>query len=351
MKTAEIDCETFLPVASDQDPVAGNTVDRTEPPSDETLLDAYSLAVVRAAELVSPSVVKIEVRKRTNPYRYPPEAGGSGSGFVISPDGFVLTNSHVVHRAEKIEVVLGDGRRPDAHLVGEDPDTDLAVVRIYAPNLVAARLGESKSVRVGQLAVAIGNPYGFECTVTAGVVSALGRSFRSNSGRLMDNIIQTDAALNPGNSGGPLVNSRGEVIGVNTAVILPAQGICFAIAIDTAKYVTGWLIKEGRIRRSYIGVGGQNTRIHRRIVRHLHLPVETGLLVLYVESDSPAQSAGLREGDVVVEFDGHPVSGIDELHKLLTESQIGRRSSLVVIRNTETLQLEIVPEESPRQQA
>jgi S1-C subfamily serine protease len=242
--------------------------------------------------------------------------------------------------------VLADGRRPDAHLVGDDPDTDLAVIRIYAPNLKPVRFGDSAALRVGQLAIAIGNPYGFQCTVTAGVVSALGRSFRARSGRLIDNIIQTDAALNPGNSGGPLANSRGEIIGVNTAVILPAQGICFAIAVNTAKHVAGWLIKEGKIRRSYIGVGGQDVKLHRRVVRHYNLPVESGVLVLSIEPDSPAQFAGLREGDVVVEFGGQPVASIDALHKLLTGAQVGVRSRLVVIRGPEKLELDIVPEES-----
>jgi len=233
-------------------------------------------------------------------------------------------------------------------LIGEDPETDLAVLRVYAPNLKAVRLAESKHVRVGQLAIAIGNPYGFQCTVTAGVVSALGRSFRADSGRLIDDVLQTDAALSPGNSGGPLVNSRGEVIGVNTAVILPAQGICFAIAIDTAKYVAGWLIKDGRIRRSYIGVGGQTVPIHRRVVRYHHLPDATGVLVLSVEAGSPAARAGLQEGDVLVEFDGQSVTGIDRLHKLLNESAIGKRAVATVIRRTEKLMLELTPDEARR---
>jgi len=319
--------------------------DEASLPPDRSLLDAYSDAVVNAAEAVSPSVIKIDVRKRGNG-RNGMEAGGSGSGFIITPDGFALTNSHVVQGADRIEVTLADGRRPEARVVGTDPDTDLAVIRIYAPDLKPVRLGDSNQLRVGQVAIAIGNPYGFQYTVTAGVVSALGRSFRSASGRLMDNIIQTDAALNPGNSGGPLVNSRGEVIGVNTAVILPAQGLCFAIAINTAKYIAAWLIKDGVIRRSYIGAGGQTAKIHRRLVRFYNLPNETGMLVIGVEPGSPAARAGLREGDIVVEFNGQVITGIDDLHKLLTGEQVGVRSPIVILRGTEKLQLEIVPLES-----
>ncbi len=311
--------------------------------SDGALLDAYSNAVVSAAEAVSPSVVKIDVRHRGQSRRGE-RGGGSGSGFVITPDGFVLTNSHVVHGAERLEVTLADGRRPDATVVGTDPDTDLAVVRVYAPNLHPARLGDSNALRVGQLAIAIGNPYGFQYSVTAGVVSALGRSFRAASGRLMDNIIQTDAALNPGNSGGPLANSRGEVIGVNTAVILPAQGLCFAIAINTAKLIAGWLIKDGVVRRSYLGLGGQTAKIHQRLVRHYHLSHNTGMLVVAVEPGSPASRAGLREGDVVVEFGGRPITGIDDMHKQLTGAAAGSRTRLNVIRHTEKVELEVVPE-------
>jgi S1-C subfamily serine protease len=311
-------------------------------PSDEALLDAYSKAVVQASEAVGPSVVNIEVRRRDG------QRQGSGSGFIFTPDGFVLTNSHVVHGAARLEVLLADGRRPDAHLVGDDPDTDLAVLRIYAPQLRPAKLGESKNTRVGQLAIAIGNPYGFQCTVTAGVVSALGRSFRANTGRLIDDILQTDAALNPGNSGGPLVNSKGEVIGVNTAVILPAQGICFAIGVDTAKHVAAWLMKDGKIRRSYIGVGGQNVPLHRRLVRFHHLGTSGGVLAISVAAGGPAAEAGLREGDVMVEFNGQPLPTIDALHKLLTGDQIGLESTLTILRGTEKLALKIRPAESSR---
>src|SRR5215211_7057134 len=316
--------------------------------SDEGLLDAYSRAVIEAAEKVSPSVVYIQVTGRPGRKgrQGPDEIAGSGSGFVFTPDGFILTNSHVVHGATKIDVTLMDGRRFQAQLIGDDPDTDLAVIRITAPNLVPAQLGESQSIRVGQLVIAIGNPYGFQYSVTAGVVSALGRSLRAQSGRLMDGVIQTDAALNPGNSGGPLVNSRGEVIGVNTAMILPAQGICFATSIDTAKFVAGRLIRDGKISRSYIGVAGQNVPVPRRIVRFYQLPVESGILVVSFEENSPARKAGLREGDIIVGFDARPIAGIDDLHKLLTEERIGQTSMLVVIRGTQKLDLEVTPEES-----
>jgi S1-C subfamily serine protease len=321
------------------------------PAPDDELLDAYSLAVTRAVERVAPSVVNIEVRRaaggRASRSRFPEEVRGSGSGFVFTPDGLILTNSHVVDGAGAIEVTLADGRRERADLVGADPETDLAVVRIEAAGLAPAALGESRSIRPGQLAVAIGNPYGFQASVTAGVVSALGRSLRSRTGRLMDDIIQTDAALNPGNSGGPLVNARGEVIGVNTAVILPAQGIAFAIAIDTAKLVAGKLIRDGKIRRGYIGVAGQNVPLQRRVTRFFGLPVESGILVASVEPNSPAQRAGLREGDVIVEFDGQPVASIDALHRLLIEARVGIRAPLIVIRRAEKLTLEVIPEESP----
>ncbi len=319
--------------------------------SDFELLDAYSRAVVTAVERVGPSVVNIEVHHpmRGGPAagrQGPAEARGAGSGFVFTPDGFILTNSHVVHGASRIEVTLSDGRRFPADLIGTDPDTDLAVIRTYASDVTPLRLGDSDSLRVGQLVIALGNPYGFQSTVTAGVVSALGRSLRSQSGRLMDNIIQTDAALNPGNSGGPLVTSRGEVIGVNTAVILPAQGLCFAIPSHTARFVAGLLIRDGSIRRGYIGVAGQNVPVHRRLVRFYHLPVESGVLAVSVEPDSPAQRAGVEEGDVLIALDGQHIADFDDLHRLLTEKQVGVRAMLTVIRRTEKLDLPIVPEES-----
>ena len=317
----------------------------------EDPMDAYSRAVITAAERVSPSVVYIEVHqavrtRRGSAPRIPREAMGSGSGFVFTPDGFILTNSHVVHQAKKIEVTVSDGHKHQADLIGDDPDTDLAVIRINAPNLVPAHLGDTQRIRVGQLVVAIGNPYGFQYTVTAGVVSALGRSLRAQSGRLMDDVIQTDAALNPGNSGGPLVNARGEVIGVNTAMILPAQGICFATSIDTAKFVASRLIRDGKVSRSYIGLAGQNVPLPRRFVRFYSLPVESGILVVSFEDFSPARDAGLREGDVIISFDDQPTAGIDDLHKLLTEDRIGHESALVLIRGTEKLTLKITPHES-----
>lgn len=318
---------------------------------DEEVLDAYSRAVITAAERVSPSVVYIEVEqpvssRRRGPARVPRETRGSGSGFIFTPDGFILTNSHVVHNARGIEVTVLDGHKYRAELIGDDPDTDLAVIRINAPNLVPAHLGDAQQIRVGQLVLAIGNPYGFQYSVTAGVVSALGRSLRSQSGRSMDAVIQTDAALNPGNSGGPLVNSRGEVIGVNTAMILPAQGICFATSIDTAKFVASRLIRDGRVSRSYIGLAGQNVPLPRRIVRYYDLPVESGILVVSFEESSPARKGGVREGDIIVGFDEHPTHGIDDLHKLLTEERIGHESSLTVIRGTQRLKLRVIPAES-----
>jgi S1-C subfamily serine protease len=318
------------------------------PPRDDgVLLDEYSRTIVSAADRVGPAVVNIDIKQRLDSRRGPREVGGSGSGFVIAPDGFILTNSHVVHDANQIAVSLPDGREYPAQLVGDDPDTDLAVIRIDAPHLAHVRLADSESLRVGQVVIAIGNPLGFQASVTAGVISALGRSMHAQSGRLIDNIIQTDAALNPGNSGGPLVNSAGEVIGVNTAMIRPAQGICFAIASNTAKFVAGWLIRDGKIRRSYIGVAGQNVPLHRRIVRFYNLPLETGVLVVSVEKDSPAQRAGLREGDLIIAFNEQPIGSIHELHKMLMGEQIGVEAKLLIIRHTEKLVLAITPAESP----
>jgi len=331
----------------------GATPNATIPCADASLLDAYSHAVTSAVEQISPSVVNIEVHQSAGRTRAdePRERRGGGSGFVFTPDGLILTNSHVVHDARRIEVTLSDGRRMPATSIGDDPASDLAVVRINntrvdEPGLTAAALGDSQQLRVGQLVVAIGNPYGFQSTVTAGVVSALGRSLRSYSGRLIDDVIQTDAALNPGNSGGPLVDSAGRVIGVNTATILPAQGICFAIGINTAKFVASRLLCDGRIRRSYIGVSVQTVPIHRRVVRFYDLPKETGVVVLSEEEKSPARLAGVREGDVIIALDGHPVAGVDDLHRVLTDVRVGVGCSLTILRHTDKLELKIVPEET-----
>jgi len=323
--------------------------------SDAGVLDSYSRAVTAAVERISPSVVNVEVRHiekgrqrqgRSPSADAPRERRGGGSGFVFTPDGLILTNSHVVHDATRIDVTLADGRRASALTIGDDPATDLAVIRIDAPGLQAAPLGDSQQLRPGQMAIAIGNPYGFQSTVTAGVISALGRSLRSYSGRLIEDVIQTDAALNPGNSGGPLVDSRGHVIGVNTATILPAQGICFAIGINTAKFVASRLLRDGRIRRSYIGVSAQTVPIHRRVVRFYGLARETGVVVVGLEDRSPARTAGLREGDVIVALGDKPVAGVDDLHRLLTDAQVGARCEMTVIRHTERLILPIFPEEA-----
>ena len=319
-------------------------------PDDSELLDAYSRTVVSAVARVAPTVVNIDAKQRVSARRGEREVSGNGSGFVIAPDGFILTNSHVVHDASAITVNLPDGREYPARLTGDDPDTDLAVIRIDASQLAHVRLADSENLRVGQLVIAIGNPLGFEASVTAGVISALGRSMRAQSGRLIDNIIQTDAALNPGNSGGPLVNSAGEVVGVNTAMIRPAQGICFAIGSNTAKFVAGWLIKDGKIRRSYVGVAGQNVPIHKRIVRFYGLPLETAVLVVSVEKDSPAERAGLRDGDLIVAFNGQPIGSVHHLHKVLVGDQIGVSASLTIVRHTEKLELPILPAESRAQE-
>ncbi|MGN6183903.1 MAG: S1C family serine protease [Thermoanaerobaculia bacterium] len=306
---------------------------QTPPPvDDDELLDSYSRAVTTAVARIMPSVVNITIDQR-----------GGGSGFLFTPDGFVLTNSHVAGDAKQIEVTLSDGLRCGARLVGDDPHTDLAVIRIDAPTLPAAPLGDSDGIKPGQLAIAVGNPLGFQCTVTAGVISALGRTMRAQSGRLIESVIQTDAALNPGNSGGPLINSRGEVIGVNTAVIRPAQGICFAIPVNTAKFVASRLIRDGIIRRSFIGVQGQNVPLHTRVVRFYNLPLATGVLVVGVDSDAPAGKAGVTEGDLIVALDGMPVAGVDDLHRMLTDERIGKRAELTIIRQTEKLSRAVVP--------
>jgi S1-C subfamily serine protease len=333
---------------SDSNPGAVSAAPGPAAPDDLALLDAYSRAVIGAVDKVKPSVVKIDVRHKRpsrNRRRFVPD-GGSGSGFVFTPDGFILTNSHVVHDADDVEVLLPDGRRHSATPVGDDPDTDLAVVRIDVPGLVPATLGDSHVIRAGQLVIAMGNPYGFQHTVTAGVVSALGRSLRARTGRLIDDIIQTDAPLNPGNSGGPLVNSRGEVIGVNTAVILPAQGISFAIAINTAKFVAGRLIRDGRVKRSYIGVAGQNVTLDANLARSLALDVDGGILVMSLVPGAPAASAGVREGDVIVSFAGSPVAGIDDLHRLLTEERAGGAQPVVVVRDGRRVELRVVPQDT-----
>lgn len=314
--------------------------------SDIELLDAYSKAVVHAVEQVSPAVVNIEVQFSARASRRGlGEARGGGSGFIFTPDGFVLTNSHVVHGAKELQVTLHDGRRFPGLVIGDDPHTDLAVIRVLLPELAVAQLGDSDLLCVGQLVVAIGSPYGFQTTVTSGVVSALGRSLRTESGRLIDNVIQTDAALNPGNSGGPLVSSHGTVIGVNTAVILPAQGICFAVPVNTAKYVAGLLMRDGKVRRSYLGIAGQVIDLPRRIILENQLPNERGVLVAAITQDGPAAKARLKDGDIIVNFNDQTIASIDDLHKQLTHERVNIESSLTVLRAGKTIRMNITPDE------
>jgi len=320
------------------------------PASEQLAMDAYSSAVVSAAAKASPAVVFIEVQTPPTKNRrgQPQPGGGSGSGFIFTPDGLILTNSHVVHNAERIRVTLSDGRQLPAGLIGDDPETDLAVLSVIASDLPTVHFADSAAINVGQLVIAIGNPYGFQYTVTAGVVSNLARSFRSQTGRLIDNIVQTDAALNPGNSGGPLVDWQGNVVGVNTAIIPTAQGICFAIPSNTAQFVASRLIRDGRVKRSYVGIAGQNVPLHRRVVRFHNLDEETGVLIVGLEPDSPAAKAGLREGDVLLAANAAPVRTIDDLQRLLTDERVGEAITFKILRkHTEIELISVIPAETP----
>ena len=310
------------------------------PAAEEAQLDAYSRAVVGAAETVGPAVLHLQVEAANG-------RGGAGSGVVFTPDGYVLTNSHVAAGAKRLEATFPDGRTMAASLIGDDPDTDLAVLRLAGEAPAFARLGDARRLRVGQLVIAIGNPFGFQATVTAGVVSALGRSLRARSGRLIDSVIQTDAALNPGNSGGPLVTSAGEVVGINTAIIAAAQGICFSISANTVEFVAARLIRDGRVRRSYIGLSGQHIMLPRRVVRFHALERESGVRVEATAADGAARAAGLLSGDIIVGFAGEPVGTVDELHRLLTEERVGKPAALILLRRAEKREIAVTPREAP----
>jgi len=337
-------------VAGDEDSSALPLEPASAQDSDASLLDAYSASVTAAVARVAPAVVHLRVEHQGRRARAG-RAAGSGSGFLITPDGYLLTNSHVAGGAAVIEVTLSDGRVAGAEVVGDDPDSDLAVLKVAAADLAWCRLGNSRNLRVGQIAIAIGSPYGFRHTVTAGIISGLGRSMRAQTGRLLDNVLQTDAALNPGNSGGPLVDARGEVIGVNTAVILPAQGICFAIAAATAERVAVALIHEGRVRRAWLGVGGEAISLPRRVVRYFALSHPSGVRIDTVEAGSPAAAAGFAPGDVVVALNGSPVADVDDLQRLLGADAIGRRAEFRVLRRDALLTLAAVPGERVRRPA
>lgn len=328
---------THLPKIDGLEP-SSNVSSQATTANDVAAFDAYSRTVIGVVEKIGPAVLHLQVENARG-------HGGAGSGVIFTPDGYVLTNSHVIAGGKRITAGFPDGRSSGASVVGDDPDTDLAVLRLEGGVSASARLGRSRDLRVGQLVVAIGNPFGFQCTVTAGVVSALGRSLRARSGRLIDSVIQTDAALNPGNSGGPLVNSCGEVIGINTAIIAAAQGICFSISADTVEFVASRLIRDGHVRRCYIGVAGQNVALPRKVVRFHDLLHESGVLVQSLAAGGAAADGGLRMGDVIVTFDGVPVGDIDALHRLLTEERVGRLLPLVVLRGGERVTLHVAPRE------
>lgn len=318
--------------------------------SDDELLDAYSQTVVAVAKHASDAVVHIKVSKpspkiKTKNLRRRRGNGGAGSGFIISSDGLIVTNSHVINQATRIEVNLQDGRQFIAKLVGDDPATDIAIIQINAENLSTLSFADSDHLQVGQMAIAIGNPFGFQYSLTAGVVSALGRTLRSESGRLIDDVIQTDAALNPGNSGGPLVNSKGEVIGVNTAVILPAQGLCFAVASNLVQYVAGKLVIEGRVKRGYLGIAGQMVQIDKRMAKMLQINSRSGVLIQEIVPDANAYNVELRTGDLIINYDQNKIESIDDLHKLLDETSIAKAAKIKVIRNRKVQELVVIPTE------
>jgi S1-C subfamily serine protease len=316
---------------------------------DADLLDAYSKVVTGVVAKVGPAVVHVRVRKKT-PRRgpAPPEFEGSGSGVIITPDGYIVTNSHVIEDVASVEVNLADGTAYHAEIIGQDTATDIALLRISGSGLPMASLGDSVKLRVGQLAVAVGNPLGFQSTVTAGVISALGRSLRSRTGRLIENVIQTDAALNPGNSGGPLVDSRGYLIGINTAIIQYAQGICFAIPVNTMRWVVTQLIREGKVVRGFLGISGQTVPLPIRVVRYFQLEHDSGVQVVDVAKGSPAYRAGLKEGDIIISLGGEPVTNVVDIHRRLIREAIGKTLSVVLLRDwTKRVEMSIVPAESP----
>jgi len=315
--------------------------------NDDVLLDDYSKTVVTVSKKVSKSVVNIKVKKpekrinqrqKRNPY-------GTGSGFIISSDGYIITNNHVINEAEEIHITLPNGEELPAQLIGQDPPTDIAVIKIYADNLNAIEFGNSDLLQAGQIAIAIGNPLGFQCSVTAGIISALGRTLRTESGRLIDDIIQTDASLNPGNSGGPLVDSQGRVIGLNTAVILNTQGLCFAVSSNIAQFIAGKLILEGKVRRGFIGIAGQTINLSKRIVTYNKLSKTSGVYIIEINNFQGLGNSQLKPGDIIVGFDGNSVGTIDDLHKLLDERSIGRTADMTILRGGRKTSVTVTPAE------